>query len=158
MDCRISVIPMVIVLASAGLLPQQPPAGDAAKPAQVTLTGCLRSSAADPAIAGPSGRLYTLEVTDATAMVPPGAPAPVTGVASSVATTTTYSLAVDDSLALEQHADHKVQLTGRLQTPSSDTSRTTGSPSPSAGPAPKPGGAHNTFVVSRLEMVAAKCP
>jgi hypothetical protein len=122
---------------------------EAAKEPPVTiLTGCLRSSGADTAVAGPSGRLYTLEVVE-----PVTKPAPTTtGSTPPVATTTTYSLAAPESVGLAKHDGHQVQLTGRLQAPS-----TAASQAGATAPPPKPGGAHNTFNVTALKMVSAKC-
>jgi hypothetical protein len=126
--------------------PQKPAADN---PAVTVLTGCLRSSGADTAVAGPSGRLYTLEVVE-----PPAKPSTTatTGTTPPVATKTTYSLSAPESVGLAKHADHQVQLTGALQTP--EPAKTTGSPTP---PTAKPGGAHRTFEVTGLKMIAPKC-
>lgn len=141
----------VLVSSTAGA---QTPAGD--KPAQpeMMLTGCLRSSGADTAVAGPSGRLYTLEVLETVrpAGTAPDAPPPAP-------TKTTYSLALAPGLELEKHADHEVQLTGRLQAPSTARSDRAGAPgAPGSSPQkPTPGGGHRTFQVSAVKMVSASC-
>ena len=144
------LVPLVFsLLVSAGsVLAQQPAAAD--KPPTMMLTGCLRSSGADTAIAGPTGRLYTLEVMEAPATPAPGA---TTSSAPSVTSKTTYSLSAPESVGLAKHADHEVQLTGRLQAPAAPPAKQA---SPSESPS-KPGGAHRTFEVTALKMIAAKC-
>ena len=126
---------------------QQPSTSD--KPNVTVLTGCLRSSGADTAVAGPSGRLYTLEVVE-----PPAKPSTTTttGTVPPVATKTTYSLSAPESVGLAKHADHQVQLTGSLQTP-----EPTQTPGAATAPTAKPGGAHRTFEVTALKMIAPKC-
>jgi hypothetical protein len=140
---------IAIVLAHSPALSQQPVPTEA--PPITVLTGCLRSSGADTAVAGPSGRLYTLEVTETPA---PPATTTTTGSTAPVASKTSYSLSVPTGIDLEQHADHQVELTGRLQAPAP-----TPASRPGATPAqqPKPGGAHRTFEVKELKMIAAKC-
>jgi hypothetical protein len=128
--------------------PLQTPATE--KPPVTVLTGCLKSSGADTAIAGPSGRLYTLEVVEP----PPQTAASSTSAAAPVASKTRYSLSAAESVGLAKHVDHEVRLTGSLQAPSPSTAAKPGAP---AKDAPKPGGAHRTFEVTALEMIAAKC-
>lgn len=145
---------ITFLAAQSNVFAQQPASAD--KPAVTILTGCLRSSGADTAIAGPSGRLYTLEVIE-----PPAKPEATTTTGSTppVASKTTYSLSAAESLGLEKHADHEVQLTGTLQTPATTGTGTgTGKPgTTTSAPQPKPGGAHRTFEVTALKMVAPKC-
>ena len=136
-----------LAVGTATVSGQQP--SDSEKQPVTVLTGCLRSSGADTAIAGPSGRLYTLEVVE-----PPAKPgATSTGSTPPVASKTTYSLSAAESVGLAKHVDHEVQLTGRLQAPSTDASST----ATSSASQSKPGGAHRTFQVTALKMVAAKC-
>ena len=120
-------------------------------PVQV-LTGCLRSSAADTAVAGPSGRIFTLEAVE---QPRPGTDAGAGG-APARPTKTTYSLSAPESLALAKHADHEVQLTGRLQTTAAAPSRPGAPARDTAKPAA--GGGHRTFEVSALKMVSTNCP
>jgi hypothetical protein len=144
---NISVVALAVV--SVQVSAQQP--ANSEKPPVTLLSGCLKSSAADTAVAGPSGRIYTLEVIDAP---PPVAAA--TSTASSnppVASKTTYSLAAAESLGLAKHVDHEVELTGTLQAPAATTARPA-SKEPSAA---KPGGAHRTFEVTAVKMLAPKC-
>lgn len=140
---------LTLVLAMPGAADAQQP-GPSNLPPTETLTGCLRSSGASTAVAGPSGRIYTLEVVD-----PPSASAATTtGANPPMASKTTYSLSAAESLQLEKHADHEVQLTGRRQAPATAAAKT-----PGAKPAdpPAPGGGHNTFNVTALKMISTKC-
>jgi hypothetical protein len=157
---RAFAIPFTFVLAGvasslAQVPPQSPQQAKADQP-ETVLTGCLRSGGADTSVAGPSGRLYTLEVTEnasapATA-TPAGRPAPAgTGTASTI----TYSLSAAESIGLATHVDQVVQLTGRLQAPSAPPEKVKGA-SPMSTPQLKPGGAHRTFEVSALKPVPAR--
>ncbi len=138
---------------AAGAIDRQKPSTESAMP-ETALTGCLRSHGADTAIAGPSGRLYTLEVMEtvespsATTSTAPGTP-PSTS-------TTTYSLDNVGEVELEKHADHQVQLTGRMQAPSKAAREKAATGAPSANK-PSPGGGHRTFHVTGLKMISAKC-
>lgn len=139
------------LIASSLAAAQQPAAQPSQQPPVEILSGCLRSSAADTAVAGPSGRLYTLEV-----VTPPRPGTDTPGSPAAAPSKTTYSLAAPESLALSKHADHEVQLTGRLQAPAPTASPAGGA----VGSTPKPpaGGGHRTFEVSALKMLSAKCP
>lgn len=132
----------------ATIASQQPAAQD--QPPVTVLTGCLRSSGASTEVAGPSGRIYTLEVVQP----PPASGATTTGANPPMPSKTTYSLSAAASLELEKHADHEVQLTGRLQAPASTPAKTPGG-KPVDPPAP--GGGHNTFNVTALKMISTKC-
>jgi hypothetical protein len=138
---------LFITLLSAPTVVAQQPAPEQ-KPPVTLLTGCLVSSGADTAVAGPSGRLYTLEVLEAPSQPSPSA----TGTTPPVASKTTYSLSAPESLNLAKHDGHEVQLTGSLQAPAPQATPGTGGATTS-----KPGGAHRTFNVTALKMVAAKC-
>lgn len=136
----------------------QKPAAEPAEQPETTLTGCLKSHGADTAIAGPSGRLYTLEVVD-TGASPSPAPAPTTSIPTgtpSAPSVTRYSLDNVGKADLEKHADHQVQLTGRMQAPSKAAQENAATGAPSA-PKPTPGGGHRTFHVTAVKMIAAKC-
>lgn len=124
------------------------------KPPETVLTGCLKSHGADTAVAGPSGRLYTLEVVD-----PVTAPMPTTSTPTGTppsATVTRYSLDNVGKVALEQHADHQVELTGRMQAPSKAARESAAAGAPPAAK-PTPGGGHRTFHVTGLKRLGAKC-
>ena len=143
-----SAILVAALLVPSAASAQQPESSE--KPPTTILTGCLRSSGADTAIAGPSGRLYTLEVVEAP---PRPAATPTTGATAPRASKTTYSLAAEESVGLAKHVDHEVQLTGRLQAPSSPPSP----PGAAKTSESKPGGAHNTFNVTAVKMISIKC-
>jgi hypothetical protein len=132
--------------------PGQKPAPAAEAQPVTVLTGCLRSSGADTAVAGPSGRIYTLEVVEPPAK---SSTTPSTATNPPVATKTTYSLAAAESLGLAKHVDHEVQLTGKLQAPS--TAATPPAPGPGTDRKPTAGGGHRTFEVTALKMIANKC-
>jgi hypothetical protein len=141
--------------AAVGAVEFQNPSTEAATPPETVLTGCLKTHGADTAVAGPSGRLYTLEVkeavdspTAATASTPPGTPPPMS--------TTTYSLDNVGKVDLDKHAGHQVQLTGRMQAPSKAAQESAAAGTPAAAK-PVSGGGHRTFHVTALKMVAAKC-
>jgi hypothetical protein len=133
---------------------QQSPAAESAQPVTV-LTGCLKSHGADTAVAGPTGRLYTLEVVEA---IKPAGPTTSTPTGTpQAASTTRYSLDNVGKVELEKHADHQVELTGKMQAPSKAAqSSAPGSPTPAAA-TPTPGGGHRTFHVTGLKMIAPKC-
>ena len=135
---------------------QQKPSPDSAELPETVLTGCLKSHGADTAIAGPDGRLYTLEVVETVKPAGPTTSTP-TGTPASTSTTT-YSLDNVGKVELEKHADHQVQLTGRMQAPSK-AAQTSAPGAPSGTPAARPaaGGAHRTFHVTGLKMIAPKC-
>ena len=151
MACSLALSAFIPPSATAGGF--QKPSPESAPPPETMLTGCLKSHGADTAIAGPSGRLYTLEVMEtvesasATTSTPTGTP-PSTS-------TTTYSLDNVGKVELDKHADHQVQLTGRMQAPSKAAQEKAASASPTAKPSP--GGGHRTFHVTGLKMIAAKC-
>ena len=67
MKHRALPLPFALILLSVVPLMAQVPAQPSptkAEPPETLLTGCLRSGGADTTVAGPSGRLYTLEVTE----------------------------------------------------------------------------------------------
>jgi hypothetical protein len=140
--------------ASAAVGPQKPPTESAESP-ETLLTGCLKSHGADTAIAGPSGRLYTLEVVE-TVEAPAATTSTPTGTPPPGASKVTYSLSNEGKIDLEKHADHQVQLTGRMQAPSQAAQEKADRPGAPAT-RPEPGGAHRTFRVTGLKMIAAKC-
>jgi hypothetical protein len=133
----------------------QKPLAESVQPVTV-LTGCLKSHGADTAVAGPGGRLYTLEVIETVKPAGPTTSTP-TGTPPG-ASTTTYSLDNVGKVALEKHADHQVELTGRMQAPSQAAQASaSGASSGMPSAKPVPGGAHRTFHVTGLKMIATKC-
>ncbi len=142
---------LVFVTANAGVSSQQPSATQ--QPSLTVLTGCLRSSAADTAVAGPSGRIYTLEVME----MPAKSATASSGSAPPAASKTTYSLSAAEAVGLAKHADHEVQLTGRLQAPTTTASTTSPAGAPAPERKPTAGGGHRTFEVTALKMISTKC-
>jgi hypothetical protein len=141
------MVRFVLALSLSTFASQQPAKPD--QQAVVVLTGCLRSDAADPAIAGPEGRIYTLEVMDAAGEV---AGTSTTAASPQPASKTTYSLAAAPAIGLAKHVGHEVQLSGTLRVPAA-----TASPSRDAQAKPARGGGHRTLNVTSLKMVAQKC-
>jgi hypothetical protein len=124
--------------------PTQPPNKTTPQPGDLVLTGCLQSGPGDTTAGDSKGRIYTLSVASAaspTAATPPSEK-------TSAASPEIYTLMAAEALGLAKHVGHQVQLTGRLQTPA---------PQKDAAATAKPGGAHRTFEVSSLKMIAAKC-
>ena len=139
----------VVSMASLPLAAQQPDK-PAPPPTQMTIVGCLMSGPNPSGV--PDTVTYTLEPIE-TAPAPTrsgGAPDTVKPKSG-----TRYSLTTTQSVELKAHVGHKVELTGHLK----DLSRpdTTASRVPDTKP-PQRGGAHNTFEVASLKMVASKCP
>ncbi len=152
--CSLGLAAFSSDLLTASAADLQQPASQSADPPVATLTGCLKSHGADTAVAGPSGRLYTLEVTETVT-----SPAPTTSTPTGTppaASVTRYSLDNVGKADLEKHADHQVELTGRMQAPSKAAKENAATASPSA-PKPTPGGGHRTFHVTAVRMIAAKC-
>lgn len=157
---------LALGMAGAAVLAAQGPA--AAPPKPMTLTGCLRSTPnPDPAGAAGKPPIYTLEVPPRDTMPMPGAATTATpsspdrpaADATSAAKPDVYTLTAGESIGLSRHVGHRVSVTGQLKDASATTPRT---PATDAAdrerPAPKPGGAHNTFEVTMLKMIAADCP
>jgi len=145
---------LALSAAAVGADTVQNPSTQPATPPETALTGCLRTHGADTAVAGPSGRLYTLEVKEAvdssaapTTSTPPGTSPPLS--------TTTYSLDNVGKVDLDKHADHEVELTGRMQAPSKAAQESAAAGAATAKPVS--GGGHRTFHVTALKMIAAKC-
>jgi len=154
---------MATVALSAAAVAQTPKTGGE----PMTLTGCLVSTPnPDPAGAVGKPPIYTMEV------VPPATgPAPTTSTTSSSpgasgrssSTTavkpTVYTLTATESVDLAKHVNHRIEVTGQLEYGQSGAMTRQPSTS-SATPVEqesKAGGAHNTFKVASLKMVAADC-
>jgi hypothetical protein len=147
---RFIIVSSVAAFLMPALLAAQAPAAD--KP--MTLTGCLRSApSADPRGSAGKPPIYTLEVMPAET-VPPATATSSSSSSSGAAGTresgavkpTTYTLVAAEKVGLANHIEHRVEVTGQLQ--------------PAAKPGAqgsKPGGAHNTFEVTALKMIASQC-
>lgn len=141
----------------------QPPAktGEMATPSAMTISGCLKG-ATNPTLEM-KGTIYTLQPIEKAAAPSPSAatgtarPAATAAAAPATSKTgSTYTLVAAEAIGLDKHVGHLVELTGQLSTPPPSPARTPGEAQTQKPPAP--GGAHNTFEVSALKMVAASCP
>jgi hypothetical protein len=148
------VVTAAAVVSITSLTPaaQQPDRSAApTAPAQMIIVGCLRSGPNPSGV--PDTVTYTLEpIETAPAASKPGV-APDTGTPKSG---TRYALTTTLSIELKAHVGHKVELTGHLKDLSRAASQTA-----TRAPDTKPsqaGGAHNTFEVASLKMVASACP
>jgi hypothetical protein len=134
------------------------PAGQEQKPAtaqdrasaQMTLTGCLRTSSTAEA----ARPVYTLEVEPASA-----SSLPATGTAGSEATAQKkkISLSTTPSVDLEKHVGHQVRLTGELLQPPSGLPQRIDPSTQEAQPKPLPGDAEGTFRVTGVKMLSETC-
>ena len=146
-----SIAATVVLTASLTLAAQQPDRRSApAAPAQMTIVGCLQSGPNPSGV--PDTVTYTLEPIETAPAPPKPGVAPDTGTPKSG---TRYSLTTTQSIELKAHVGHKVELTGHLKDLSRPDATTTRVPD--AKPA-QAGGAHNTFEVASLKMVASRCP
>ena len=127
----------------AGQTSQRP----AVQPAQMTLSGCLKSGPNPSGV--PEAVTYTLEPVEA-----PSVPVAATESARPK-TGTRYTLTAPASIDLSAHVGHRVEISGHLKDLSAAGVPATRDPQEKL---PQPGGAHNTFEVSPLKRVAAKCP
>jgi len=141
----------VVLIASLSLAAQQPdrPAAPIA-PAQTTIAGCLISGSNPSGV--PDTVTYTLEPIEPAPALPKAGAAPDTVKPKSG---TLYSLTTTQSIDFKTHVGHKVELTGHLKDLSRPDATATRVPDTKS---PQPGGAHNTFEVASLKMVASDCP
>ena len=123
-------------------------------PAQMTIAGCLKASPNPSGV--PDTTTYTLEPIEAV----PAAPASSTGAPAGKTATpagktgTLYTLTSSAAIAFKPHVGHKVEISGHLKELSAPDAKAAGEPALK----PPAGGAHNTFEVTALKMVAAVCP
>ena len=144
-----SIAATVVLFASLTVTAQQPDK-PAPPPTQMTIVGCLTSGPNPSGV--PDTVTYTLEPIETAPASTKSGGAPDTVKPKSG---TRYSLTTTQSIELKAHVGHKVELTGHLK----DLSR----PDPTASrvpdaKTPQRGGAHNTFEVASLKMIASKCP
>ncbi len=117
----------------------------------MTIAGCLKASPNPSGV--PDTTTYTLEPIEAVA---PTAPASSTE-APAGKTATRYTLTSSAAIAFKPHVGHKVEISGHLKELSVGKPDAKAAGEPASKP-PEPGGAHNTFEVTALKMVAAVCP
>jgi hypothetical protein len=120
-------------------------------PAHMTITGCLKASPNPTGV--PDTTTYTLEPIEGVA---PTAPASSTG-APAGKTATRYTLTSSAAIVFKPHVGHKVEISGHLKELRAGKPDAKASGEPGSKP-PEPGGAHNTFEVTGLKVVAAACP
>lgn len=135
------------VAANVQLPGQTPPSS----PAQMTITGCLKASPNPGGV--PDSTTYTLEPIEVAAPTVPASPTAT----PAAKTATRYTLTSSAGVALKPHAGHKVEISGHLKDLSEGKADTKAAGEPASKPR-EPGGAHNTFEVTALKMVAAGCP
>jgi hypothetical protein len=117
----------------------------------MTITGCLRASPNPSGV--PDTITYTLEPIEAA----PPTTAPSSTGAPTVKTVSRYTLTSSAAVAFKPHVGHKVEISGHLKDLNAGKPAAKAAGEPASKPA-KPGGAHNTFEVTALKMVAAACP
>ena len=119
-------------------------------PTHMTIAGCLKASPNPSGV--PDTTTYTLEPIEAVTLT---APVSSTG-APTGKTAARYTLTSSAGIAFKPHVGHKVEISGQLKQLSAGTdAQASGEP---ASKAREPGGAHNTFEVTALKMVAVVCP
>jgi hypothetical protein len=149
---RVHAFALAAVTAAISAAYAQVPGQSAASPAPMTITGCLNASPNPSGV--PDTTTYTLEPIQAAA---PTAPSPSTG-APPAKTATRYTLTSSAGVAFKPHVGHKVEISGHLKDLNAAKPDAKAAGEPVSKPPAKPGGAHNTFEVTALKMVAAACP
>jgi hypothetical protein len=129
----------------------------------MTLSGCLRSAAAGDTRTAPQPVIYTLDVSAAKNEAGPGQTASrkrAEGKSTAPLKPATYTIVAPAKIALANHVNHRVELTGRMR---EGNATTTGSPGPPSretpeGSDPTAAAASRTFEVESLKMLATSCP
>jgi hypothetical protein len=142
---------VAVVGAKAAAYAQVAGQSSTSSPGHITIVGCLKASPNPSGV--PDTTTYTLEPIEA---VPPTAPASSTA-APVDKTATRYTLTSSAAIAFEPHVGHKVEISGHLKDLSAKKPDAKAAGEPASKP-PEPGGAHNTFEVTALKIVAAACP
>ena len=148
----------VFLTAALALSPFAALAAQAPAPAptpQVTLTGCLRSSAVGDGKTGSQAVVYTLDVSAAR-----GEKGGKGTTSSTPLTPALYTLVAARDVALAGHVNHRVELKGRMREGQTTTTGIPGKPSPEAAEVADPtaAAASRTFEVESLKMISATCP
>ena len=122
----------------------------------VTITGCVSpDTTSDPAASTMTNQRFILS----NVQPPAGAS---TAALSGNTTVTSYMLAPGADVNLSQHRNHKVQITGTID--SSSTTRTSSSTSPSTTPSTPSSSTQSstasapTFRVTSIKMLSETCP
>lgn len=132
-NCMVCSVTAMLLLAF-GFQGQQPSPEPKPQTKQA-LTGCLRATKTDTGKPDEKRVIYTLEVAERDA---------------GDRVKTTYKLSSTESVSLAKHVGQRVEIEGDLLQPP-------GLP-PATQPKPLPADAESTFRVSRVKMIAAKCP
>jgi hypothetical protein len=152
---RVQAFALAILAIVTGAIPaadaQVPGQPASSPPAHMTITGCLKASPNPTGV--PDTITYTLEPIE---VVPPTAPAP-SSEPRAAKTASRYTLTSSAAIAFKPHVGHKVEITGHLKDLSTGKPDAKAAGSAASKP-PQPGGAHNTFEVTALKMVAVVCP
>ena len=100
----------------------------------------------------PDSITYTLETIETSSPAPA-----IGGELTRGKTASRYTLTTGTSIELKPHVGHKIEITGHLKDLSSRDADARVNRD-SQAKAPQPGGAHNTFEVATVTMLAATCP
>lgn len=148
--CVTSAACAAALFAALPLHAQQPPQTPASPPPEMVITGCLKAGPNPSGV--PDTTTYTLEPVEA---APTPSPAGAQADTMKPKTGTRYTLTAPSTAQFKPHVGHKVEITGHLAALSAPEAAMKPD---SQGKTPQPGGAHNTFEVANLKMVAATCP
>ena len=145
-----------LVIAALPLQAQQPaPHGVPVQTPELVVIGCLKAGPNPSGV--PDSTTYTLEPIE-TAPAPRSAAAPAEAQIAKPKSGTRYTLTAPESVQLQAHVGHKVEISGHLKELDAPKTGETTERDPQAKPPAQPGGAHNTFEVASLRMVAPTCP
>jgi hypothetical protein len=132
-----------------------PGAEKQAKDQNVTVTGCIENGTESPSTpAGTSGSATPAGSATSSSSANQFVLSSITGAPASITGIDRLSLSGKDS-DLKKHVGHKVEITGKLENPSSSrpSSSTAGTPSSTAGTS----GSTETLKVSSVKMIAESC-
>jgi hypothetical protein len=148
----LAAVTTAAMAAASAQVPSQPAPSP---PPQMTIAGCLKASPNPSGV--PDTTTYTLEPIED--VVPPAPKSKSKSAAETPLpkTPTRYTLTSSAAIPFKEHVGHKVELRGHLKDLRSGKpdAKATGDP---ASKPPARGGAHHTFEVTALKMVAAACP
>jgi hypothetical protein len=158
---RVHAFALVTLVAVTGAMAGQVPGQSApSPPAQMTIAGCLKASPNPSGV--PDTTTYTLEPIEAAPTAPASSTAAPAGKTATRPpagkTATVYTLTSSAAIAFKPHVGHKVEISGHLKELSAGKPDAKAAGEPASKPPEPPGGAHNTFEVTALKMVAAVCP
>jgi hypothetical protein len=137
----------------AGTMAQGAPGAEKqAKDQNVTVTGCIENGTQSPSTpAGTSGSTTPAGSAASSSSADQFVLSSITGAPASITGIDRLSLSGKDS-DLKKHVGHKVEITGKLENPSSPSSMA-GAPPSTAGTS----GSTETLKVSSVKMIAESC-